>query len=529
MFRFLVLVIAVLVVFTACENDPEVVQPNPDLTMSYADFMDNAPGAPSLTPGIHEQQLLHCTNIHGRQFYEWVGILAGDGFLAGDEDVGTPSLMFIVHATLVRIPDGQEGDVQYVYVYDHQGFQTFSFPFSVNKPSVILKRTYVALKNLARNLGPSTDYTGSVKTVDLFSCGGNITRLDPDWVVYETNTAVETAPIADVTALKFPKHLITIDGTETKMRDGYPARFYANEEDANAYRDYRRTHREFFPIGDWYNIALFLKGHGARDGIMLIEAQTEFDPIQNFVEEAFPETEAAQRAFVRERVGEFYQEVIDNGELYIKFSPPFDKKQEAIAFSHQDAIDETTYTSDKLDFRFGLELDVHTAQAQRNMYQGGDFGTSALIGTQIAIYTDESGTDPVVKGIANVGGGQGLLGVVNFGGVQLTRKVLWNYKEGTTVPAGLVTDLRTFFGFTNTWGRTSNPSALPRPTPLPVLLVLNTTAGTFSTTDPVNLYSIPNAHKIKWYFSAALAKTGINGQDAIEAGARLYTYFDISQ
>ena len=532
MFRFLVFVMVASVVFMACETDTErdteIVQPNPDLTMSYADFRDNAPGAPTLAPGLNELQLLHCTNIRGKQFYEWTGILAGEGFLAGDQDVGTPNLMLIVHSTLVRIPDGQSGDVQTIYVHNPNGALAFTFPFSVNRPSVILKRTRVALTSLAADLGGVGQHTGladfddiSVDTTDLFPCP-SIEQLDPSWVVYETNTAVETVPIAEVTALKFPRHLITINGTETKMRDLRPARFYANETDANAYRDYRSTHRGFFPIGDWYSIGLYLKGHGARDGTYLTMAHTGLDPIQNFVEEVFPDTAAEQRAFVREGVSTIYKTDIDNGNLYFKFSPPFDTRAEAEAFNHETAAAATTYTKEKLELRFGFETDVRTAQAQRNMFAGGDFGTG-FFDRKIAIYTDGD-NDDIVRGVASVDS-NGFTNTVTLGGVQLTQKSLWTYRPGAN-PGNLATDLRIYFGFTNTWGRTSNPTAPGRSDPLPVLLVLNTTAGTFSTTDPVNLYSIAAAHKIKRYASAALAQTG---QTTIETGASIYTYFNVTR
>lgn len=535
MFRFLILVIAALVVFMACENDTEIVQPNPELTMSYSDFMDNAPGAPSLEPGIHELQDLHCTNIRGKQFYEWAGILVGVDFLAGEQDVGTPTHMLIVHATLVRIPDGQDGDVQFVHVYPPNDTIAFSFPFSVNRPSVILKRTRQRLRWLAQDLGGSTMHSGfpdfddmSVETAEIFPCA-SVEALSPTHVVYETNTAIETAAIADVTQLKFPKHLITIDGTEMKMRDRFPVRFYDNETNANAYRDYRRQHRQFFPIGDWYNIGLFHKGPGAsdRDGRMLTMAHTGFDPIQNFVEEEFPETVAEQSAFVRPNISTSFQSDLDNGYLYIKFSPPFDKKQEAINFDHAAAADATTHTADKIDLRFGFEADVRTSQDQQGAFATRDIGSDAVVASDIAIYTDETDMDNiVVKGIASDTSGGGVASTVTLNGVTLTRKSRLTFREGASLGT-LLQDLRNFFGFTDFWDESSTQtSAPPRPTTLPVLLVLNTDDGTLSTTDPRNLYSIPNAHKIKWYVSAATADTA---KTTIEAGARVFTYFNVTQ
>lgn len=539
MFRFLVFVIAVSVVFTACEKETEIVQPNPDLTMSYTDFSDNAPAAPPIHGGWQNMSCVEFNNgIH-----EWasIGVPEGPGNNAVNRTI-------VVHASLVHIPSGQN----YVIVLDPQGFNS-GFTFDIAGDNLKFHRSLA-------------DAKAEGNPIHLHPC--NTTPSDATHIVYEAaqfnddradkaslaevsggtaTQSVHVLPIANVNTINFAGGQIisgstanipaTVTkagfdantyGTPTALKDRTRVMFFSSQAAADQYAIPIRMRRTVFEgRGSWYSIGLYVKSHGEASGTIHSgdgDSSSGFERIQFISDNDFPETDQAKGTFIRDQfTSNAWRNGFDNGNTYFRFSAPFKTRGEAVAVNHTAAAAATPYTNDKLALRFSFEPDVLTAQAQRNEFGGGEFG-SGFLEAQVGLYTDSMAND-VVRGIAVTGTG-GLTSSVTLGGVTLTREARWTYR-GTDTSATQVNNLKTFFGYSATWGRTSIPSASPaRTTTLPVLLVLNTTNMTLSTTDPLNLYSIPDAHEVKWYASGAAAQTAITN---MEGAARIYTYFNVTQ
>lgn len=276
----------------------------------------------------------------------------------------------------------------------------------------------------------------------------------------------------------------------------------------------------------WYSIGLYVKVHGEATGTIHHgpgDSNSGFQRIQFIRDADFPETDAEKRQFIRSRfTSNAWRTGFDNGNTYFNFSEGFRTQAEAEAVKHVDRANATTYTGDKLDLRFGFETDVRTANAQRDRFVGRDVGTSGFAGNDVAIYTDNN---DIVKGVMVVDGDFGLPNTVTLGGVALTKEEQWVFAEGADHTA-IRDEMKAFFGFSNHWGRTSTPTALTRVDPAPALLVYNPTNMALTVGDPLNLYTITGTHKIKWYASTVAAAAA---KSTMEASARIYTYFNVTQ
>lgn len=544
MFKTILSLIITITLVTGCGEDDSVDNPvietNPHLTQTFADLKtqyDDAPAAPSLTPGIHETQDLHCTNIHGAQFYEWVGILTGSRFLACDLDVGMPDIMVIAHASLVRIPDNQSGLIQYAHVYEpNLNPPPFHFPFTPNRPSIILARTYQALTILANDLGGTATINGlsdfddwAVKTVDLFSCNGNITRLNPNWVVYETDDAVETVPVSDVTNLKIPYHIIFINGTETKMLEGFPARFYANEADANAYRDYRRNQRGIF-TGNWYSIALF-------DSSDLTD--TIHQKVIQIHPNRFPQTDEDKKALVLSEI-----EGTNSDTSYFKFSEVFDTEEESQAVDHTTLAEATAFEKSKFKIRVEKDTQFERVGANGSKYKQFFPSNTVVVGLiaqlnagDVGLYKD---TNDIIIGFSIALGPPDTYSVFSgperVSAIIVTRQWLWEYgQDEDTRRNAQIAALKSWFGWTSDgWEQsTTTQDQHGRVNPAPYMLAyLIPDNGQITTwiRDIRHLYAIGKTNSNIRYARVAGGEQAAQDLDtALRRAASIYTYFDVIQ
>lgn len=546
MFKTILSLIIAITLVTGCGEDDSVDNPvietNPHLTQTFADLKTqygDAPAAPSLTPGIHETQDLHCTNIHGAQFYEWVGILTGSRFLACDLDVGMPDVMVIAHASLVRIPDNQSGLIQYAYVYEpNLNPPPFSFPFTPNRPSIILARTYQALTILANDLGGTATINGlsdfddwAVKTVDLFSCNGNITRLNPNYVVYETDDAVKTVPVSDVTNLKIPYNIIFINGTETKMLEGFPARFYANEADANAYRDYRRNQRGIIP-GNWYSIALF-------DSSDLTD--TIHEKVLQIHPNRFPQTDEAKKAFALDNIEGTFAGVT----THVKFSDKFDEEEGAQAVDWNALAEATEFEHSKFRLRVLKDTQFERVGANGSAYKRFFPSNTVHIGDQaqlvagnVALY--KSSDDIVIGWSGELQPNDPWTVFQSYENdvvIQVSREWFWQFGQGKQAERNAhIAALKSFFGWTSAdgWRRGGNtPRPHTRVDPAPYILaylIPDNGEATKWIADSRRIYKIGKTNSNIRYAHVAGGEQAAQDLDtALKRAASIYTYFDVIQ
>lgn len=218
MFRFLVFVIVASVVFISCEKDTEIVRPNPELTMSYADFRDNAPAAPSANPLSYA-----CYEFTNRFILDWIMIK--------QQEIG-----LIIHGSLVY----QVGTTNTYLVHDPTGGPTMSFETDRIEYS---QSQEVAIQD-ARKV--------NLKSHILFDC--TLTDYTPEWFVYvdpvnndvgdttyQSYGAV-TLNIDRVRAYAWTNRQLNIlnDSEEPLGKNiwvSQPIMFFDNEADANAYRN----------------------------------------------------------------------------------------------------------------------------------------------------------------------------------------------------------------------------------------------------------------------------------------------------
>ena len=535
---FLALLLIATATLLGCGADEEVINPedqaNTALTQGYAELLAEYRDAPTAPPIRGGWQDMSCVEFNNG-IHEWASIRVTEGS-------GTNALNrhIVVHASLLHIPSGQN----YVIILTPQGFYS-GFSFDFEGDTLKFHRTLAAAKE-------------EVRPIHLFQC--NTSLSDATHIVYEAEEfeddrtdksslaevlnndgtleqSVHVLPIGDVDTINFAGGQIINSNltlpdtvtypqfaesyiTATELKDRTRVMFFSSQADAEAYAAPMRIRRTLFEgRGKWYSIGLYVKAAGVATGTVHHgpgDSGSGFERIQFIPDSEFPETDAEKGIFIRDQfTSNAWRTGFDNGTTYFKFSEGFQTEMAAADVDHLTAARATTYTGEKLDLRVDLEPGFRTATAQRDRFVGGSVG-SGFAGNDVGLYTANN----IVKGVMVVDGNFGLPNTVTLGGVALTEKSEWKFADGEDHTA-IVDELKEFFGFSNTWGRTGGPSALTRVDPAPALLVYNTTNMTLTVGDPLNLYTITGTHKIKWYASTTAATTA---KTTIETSARIYTY-----
>lgn len=216
MFRFLVFIMAASVVFISCEKETEIVRPNPELTMSYADFRDNAPAAPSANPLSYA-----CYEFTSPYIFDWIMIK--------QQEIG-----LIIHGSLVY----QMG-TNVLRVYDPTGGPGMSFESD----------NFTVSQSQAVSIQDARD--ANLKPHILFDCP--LTDYTPEWFVLYVDP--DNTDVGDTTYQSYGAVTLNIDrmrgyawvnGQLTILNDSgdglsanvsQPIMFFDTEADANAYRN----------------------------------------------------------------------------------------------------------------------------------------------------------------------------------------------------------------------------------------------------------------------------------------------------